>query len=118
MLVSREFLLASAHNLPSYRGKCEKIHGHTYKLRITVEGEINEEGLAFDFKKLKEIVEEKVIKILDHTYLNEIIPVPSCENIAIWVWERLKDSLPLVEVRVWESPDTFVTLRIGKEGGE
>ncbi len=111
MLVSREFVFSSAHNLPRYRGKCENLHGHTYRLRITVEGEVDEEGLAFDFRELKEIVNREIIQALDHTYLNEIISPPSCENIALWIWEKLKGILPLKEVRVWESPDTFVTVR-------
>ncbi len=109
MLVSREFSFSAAHNLPSYRGKCEKLHGHTYRIRVTVEGEVNKEGIVFDFAQLKREVEEKVLKVLDHSYLNEIIYPPSAENIALWVWKRLKDSLPLKEVRVYESPDTFVT---------
>jgi len=111
MLISREFSFSAAHNLPSYKGKCEKLHGHTYRVRVTVKGEIGEDGLAFDFVELKEIVESKVISILDHSYLNEIIPVASCENIALWIWQKLKDVLTLYEVRVWESDDTFVSLR-------
>ncbi len=114
MLVSREFTFSAAHHLPSYKGKCEKLHGHTYRVRITVKGEVDKDGLAFDFAELKEIVGEKVINVLDHSYLNEIIPVASCENIALWVWQKLKGTLPLYEVRVWESDKTFVSLREGE----
>jgi len=110
MLVSREFEFDAAHKLINYRGKCERLHGHRWKVRITVKAPLREDGLSFDFIKLKEIVEEKVIKKLDHSYLNELLPQPSTENIAIWIWEKLK-KLPLYEVKVWESPATSVTYR-------
>lgn len=113
MLIAREFTFAAAHRLPSYKGKCENLHGHTYKVRVTVKGEINKEGIAFDFSELKNIVENEIIRFLDHVYLNDIISVPTCENIALWIWEKLKDSLSLYEIRVWESSDTFVILRSG-----
>jgi len=110
MLVTREFEFDAAHKLMNYQGKCEKLHGHRWKIRITVQAPVGENGLAFDFIKLKEAVEEKIIKKLDHTYLNDLFPQPSTENIAIWIWNNL-EKLPLYEVKVWESPTTWVTYR-------
>jgi len=79
------------------------------KMLVTKEP-LKKNGIAFDFTKLKEIVEERVIKKLDHTYLNDFFAQPSTENIAIWVWNNLKE-LPLYEVKVWESPTSWVTYR-------
>ena len=65
---------------------------------------------AFDFVELARIVRERVLSVLDHADLNEILPQPSSENLALWVWDRLGD-LPLDELRVYESPTSFVAYR-------
>lgn len=107
--VSREFTFDAAHNLPRYQGKCERLHGHTFKVRVTVAAEIDTwSGIAFDFHDMKKHVEAKVVKLLDHAYVNEIVPNPSAEFIAIWTWEQLA-GLPLHEVAVWETPSCFVS---------
>lgn len=111
MLVTKEFSFDSAHYLPDYHGKCENMHGHTYKLQVTVEGEVQPDGMVIDFVKLKEIVKNKVIDKLDHKILNEIIANPSAENTAIWIWEQLEKDLAIFEIKVWETPTSFVTYR-------
>jgi 6-pyruvoyltetrahydropterin/6-carboxytetrahydropterin synthase len=109
LLVSKDFFFDAAHNLPRYAGKCEHLHGHTFKLRVTLKAPLDTwSGMAFDFMDLKRIVDERVVKILDHAYINEIIANPSAEFISVWVWRKLGD-LPLHEVRVWETPTSFVT---------
>jgi len=115
MLVTKEFEFDAAHRLINYRGKCENLHGHRWKVQVTLKASLQKDGIAFDFVELKKIVEEKVIKKLDHTYLNDLLPQPSTENIALWIWERLKEELPLYEVKVWESPTSFVTYRGERE---
>lgn len=89
--VTKTFDFDAAHFLPNYYGKCEKLHGHTYNLHVTIEGELGENGLLIDFVILKKIVKERVLNQLDHSHLNDLIPVPSAENIAIWIWEQLVD---------------------------
>ncbi len=116
MRVSREFTFAAAHRLPGYDGSCERLHGHTWRLRITVEAPVGTNGIAFDFKKLGTFVEEHILSVLDHADLNQVLPHPSAERIAQWVWQRCED-LPLAEVRVWESDSTFVTYRGEDRGG-
>jgi 6-pyruvoyltetrahydropterin/6-carboxytetrahydropterin synthase len=111
MLVTKEFCFNGAHNLLGYKGKCEKLHGHTWTVQVTVDAPVAEDGLAFDFVRLKEIVEEKAVSLLDHSYLNEIIDNPSAENIAIWIWQRLQLELPLHEIKVFETATSFVTYR-------
>ena len=114
MKVSKEFTFDAAHNLTEYHGKCEALHGHTYRLRVTLEAPVDASGMVFDFVALKDSVDERVIRILDHSYLNDLLPQPTAENVAIWVWEQLRD-LPLCEVRVWETPTSCVTYE-GPEG--
>jgi 6-pyruvoyltetrahydropterin/6-carboxytetrahydropterin synthase len=106
--VSREFTFCGAHRLPGYDGLCERVHGHTWRLRVTVDAPVGPNGIAFDFRRLGTVVKERILSLLDHADLNEILPQPSAERIAQWVWQRLAD-LPLVQVRLWESDQSFVT---------
>jgi 6-pyruvoyltetrahydropterin/6-carboxytetrahydropterin synthase len=111
LLVSKDFYFDAAHNLPRYAGKCEHLHGHTFRLRVTLEAPLDAwSGMAFDFMELKRVVDERIVRTLDHAYVNEIIPNPSAEFIAIWIWRKLAP-LPLHEVKVWETPTCFVTYR-------
>jgi 6-pyruvoyltetrahydropterin/6-carboxytetrahydropterin synthase len=113
MLLRKEFSFDAAHNLVQYHGKCEKLHGHTYRMSVEISGSPDEEGIIADFVKLKETVEAEIISKFDHSYLNEIIPQPSAENIARYVFERLDPILSapnysLNAVRIWESPNSSV----------
>ncbi|HAK93440.1 MAG TPA: 6-carboxytetrahydropterin synthase QueD [Planctomycetes bacterium] len=110
MRVSREFTFSGAHRLPEYRGKCERLHGHTWRLRVTVRAPVQPHGIAFDFAELDRVVGERVLSALDHSDLNALMPDPSAERIAQWVWRALA-GLPLEEVRVWESERCFVAYR-------
>ncbi|HSX08709.1 MAG TPA: 6-carboxytetrahydropterin synthase QueD [Candidatus Saccharimonadales bacterium] len=108
MIVCKEFTFDSAHKLNNYNGKCANLHGHTYKLQICVKGEIQKNGLVLDFLDIKEVVKKKVLAVLDHKYLNDIIEQPSAENITMWIWEQLHSSLPLIyEITLWETPNSF-----------
>jgi len=116
LLIKKVFKFDAAHNLTKYHGKCEKLHGHTYKLVITVAGIPNSEGMVMDFVELKNMVNKEIISVLDHSYLNDIIDNPTAENIAIWVWNRLFDKLNIIEktlyeVEVWETEDSGVVYR-------
>ncbi len=109
MLVTKEFVFDAAHYLPFYHGKCENLHGHTWKMHVTVQGKVGPEGMAFDFVKLKEIVMERVIRKLDHQCINDLVPNPSAEHVALWTWHQLRE-LPLYEIIVWETPTSFATM--------
>ncbi len=116
MLLTKDFTFDAAHNLINYHGKCERLHGHTYKLRVVVEGTPDSEGMIIDFIELKAIVKEKILSRLDHSYINEIISQPSAENIALWIWDELEESVRrencrLYEIHVWETADSRVILR-------
>ena len=108
MICLKEFEFDAAHYLPEYNGKCEHLHGHTYKLVVKVEGTPDKEGMVIDFLKLKEIVKEKAVSKLDHSCINDILPQPSAENIAMWVWQQVEKELEgpnykLYEIEVWET---------------
>ena len=115
MLITKEFTFDSAHFLPNYHGKCEAMHGHTYKLQVTVDGPVDKDGLVIDFALLKQAVKKQVLDKLDHKLINDIIKVASAENIAIWIWKQLAKSsefpkkVHLHEVKVWETANSFVT---------
>lgn len=116
MKVTRVFSFSAAHHLTQYKGACERLHGHTYRLAVTVEGEIGENGLVLDFVELKKIVEKKVLERVDHRDLNDLFKNPSAENIAVWTWKQLKNigkdtgaGVKLVEIKLWEGDNTSVS---------
>ncbi len=102
------FRFAASHFLTKYHGKCEALHGHNYKLIISIKGKVKSDGMVLDFKLIKKTVEEKVICKLDHTHLNDTISNPSAENIAVWIWKNLKKNLPQISrITVFETEDYY-----------
>jgi 6-pyruvoyltetrahydropterin/6-carboxytetrahydropterin synthase len=107
----------AAHYLPNYHGKCEKLHGHRFKVVARFEAaRLDETGLAYDFAQLKQHLRE-ILARFDHTCLNDVAPLdkigPSSENVAATVYDALqshfsKSPVKLVNVEVWESPTTGV----------
>jgi len=112
-LVTKEFIFDAAHFLPFYEGKCENLHGHTYKMHVTVKAKKDKKsGMAFDFVILKNAVKKEVVDLFDHQLINDHIENPSAENIAQFSWEKLlENNIPLYEIKVWETPTSFVTYR-------
>lgn len=112
--VSVDESFAAAHNLREYKGKCEDLHGHNYKVRVVLAGkELDSTGLLYDFVHLKQAI-QSVIRKLDHKYLNEMPPFdrlnPSAENIARYIHDETAKHLPvnangaaLASVTVWET---------------
>ena len=106
MEIFKEFSFEAAHLLPNVPAghKCSRLHGHSFHVRICVEGELDaKRGWVMDFGDIKEIC-DPLFRRLDHYYLNDIegLENPTSENLAIWIWDRLKLDLPAlsaVEVR-------------------
>jgi 6-pyruvoyltetrahydropterin/6-carboxytetrahydropterin synthase len=106
--------------------KCEALHGHTYKVELIVEGGINMFGMVIDFGFLKDIL-KRVIKKLDHQYLNIIIEVPTAENICKYILDEVKKEvfhkqmecsvydIWSITVRVWEGEGKWAEETIVKE---
>ena len=115
--VSVEGHFDAAHFLREYGGKCENLHGHRFKVVVSLKAaKLNKIGLAYDFTELKRHLGE-VLARFDHTSLNEVPPFdkinPSSENIAVTVYDELKGrfsgGVSLSNVEVWESPESRVT---------
>jgi 6-pyruvoyltetrahydropterin/6-carboxytetrahydropterin synthase len=103
--------------LRGYKGKCEHLHGHRYKVVVNISKDtVNEIGLAYDFSDLKSQVNQ-VLDKFDHNCLNDLEPFdqinPSAENIAKIIYERLNlklnNEVALLNVQVYESPESCVT---------
>ena len=113
MKITKEFTFDCAHKLNDYDGLCGFLHGHTYKLHVTLKGEPKNNGMILDFNELKKTVFDYIISTLDHHYLNDIkgLSQPTAENMIIWIWDVLKPALRdmLYELKLWETPTSFVT---------
>ena len=108
---------AAAHNLVNFQGPCENLHGHNWRVEVTVSGSrMDQAGMVIDFGELKKMT-NSILDELDHRYLNEL-PVfkdcsPSSENIAVHIFDRLKEMLGgrarVVKVTAWESDTARVS---------
>ena len=112
--VTRSFTFEAAHQLPWHEGKCRHLHGHSYRLEVTVEGPVGDHGIVVDFADIKAVVKRDVIAAYDHRYLNEVpgLENPTSEVVAAWIWERLVPALPgLAAVTVRETCTSGCTYR-------
>ncbi len=118
--VSVEYTFAAGHALRNYKGKCENVHGHNYRVQVTVAGAtLNEAGLLVDFSDLRKGITELAGRF-DHQFLNDITPFdqinPSAENLAKYVSDGMSGQLRSqgLEVRavtVWETDTSCATYR-------
>lgn len=116
MFITKDFKFDAAHNLVHYHGKCERLHGHTYHMSVTLEGVPDEEGMIFDFVDMKSTVNNKILSRLDHAYINDIIPQPTAEYISMWIFRELDKDLSrancrLYEIKLWETETSHVVCR-------
>ncbi|WP_367657419.1 6-pyruvoyl trahydropterin synthase family protein [Clavibacter michiganensis] len=99
----------AAHVLEWHPGKCSRLHGHTYKIDVTVEGPLNANGVIADFDVLSPWLYQLLIEPLDHTLLNDLIPNPTAEHIGLHIMSEVeKHELPVTCIRLWETPETSV----------
>lgn len=118
MQIRKQFKFEAAHVLPHHDGKCSRLHGHSYRLDVTLEGDLEaagpSRGMIVDFDVLSRAVKSGVIAELDHRSLNDVIPNPTSENIVRWVWYRLAPEFPqLAELVLWETATSSAILRRG-----
>jgi 6-pyruvoyltetrahydropterin/6-carboxytetrahydropterin synthase len=121
--ISVDYTFAAGHALRNYKGKCENVHGHNYKVRVTLAGdELNAEGLLMDFAALRAEI-KRLVEKLDHHYLNDIPPFdklnPSAENLAKYICGEIEpraadQGLQVQGVTVWETDTTSATYRPDK----
>jgi 6-pyruvoyltetrahydropterin/6-carboxytetrahydropterin synthase len=100
MQIEKEFIFDSAHFLPLVpeEHKCRKLHGHTYRVTIAVSGEIDARGWIIDFAEISAVV-KPILRTIDHTLLNSVegLENPTAENIAQWIYARVKQELPVLD---------------------
>lgn len=120
--VAVEQSFASAHALRNYKGRCENVHGHNWKVRVVIEGEkLDATGMLVDFLDVKSLLGE-ILDRIDHQFLNEIPPFdvvnPSAENIAEYFYQELSGKLAetpvpvrIREVKIWETEIQSATYR-------
>jgi 6-pyruvoyltetrahydropterin/6-carboxytetrahydropterin synthase len=120
--VAVEQSFASAHALRNYKGRCENVHGHNWKVRVVIEGEkLDPTGMLVDFLDVKSFMGE-ILDRIDHQFLNEIPPFdsinPSAENIAEYFYQQLigkfaETPVPvrIREVKIWETEIQSATYR-------
>ncbi|HVT76883.1 MAG TPA: 6-carboxytetrahydropterin synthase QueD [Acidimicrobiales bacterium] len=109
--VTRSFSFEAAHQLEWHPGACKNLHGHSYRLEVTVSGPLTPEGIVIDFGDLSALVRREVIDRFDHTYLNDLLPNPTAELIAADIWERLSQAgAVLHRIRLWETENSSVEI--------
>lgn len=120
VMIERNF--SSAHQLRGYKGKCENLHGHNYKIEIYARGrELDKIGLLVDFVELKAAADE-VVNFLDHRNINELPPFdeelnPSAENLARFILEQVArrvgdNRVQIYKVRCFETPTSVATYEV------
>ena len=118
--VTKIFKFDAAHFLPEHSGKCAELHGHTYRLEVTVarkDGGLvadgSSAGMVLDFGDLKAIVQREIIEKVDHKMLNDIFPFrTTAENMVIHFYEVLEQQLTpldveILKLRLWETQTSF-----------
>ena len=120
VMIERNF--SSAHQLRGYKGKCENLHGHNYRVEIFARGrELDHIGLLVDFGDLKTAADE-IVQYLDHRNINELPPFdaelnPSAENLARYILERVAarvgdERVEVYKVRCYETPTSVATYQV------
>jgi 6-pyruvoyltetrahydropterin/6-carboxytetrahydropterin synthase len=122
--VSVEETFSSGHALRGYRGKCENVHGHNYRVRVTVEGpQLDSIGLLCDFTQIKQVL-RGVIGVLDHQFINDLEAFrtvnPSAENLAKYFYDEMTRQLTdlptgarVTHTIVWETDTACAQYRPG-----
>ena len=121
MEVYKTFAVEAARSLPHLPDDhpCKRIHGHSFKITITVNGQINEDtGFVMDFSEIESVF-SPIHEMIDHAYLNEIkgLENPSSENLCHWIWSKLSSSLPgLKKIEIKETESTGCIYQGEKHG--
>lgn len=137
--IAKEFSFDMAHLLDGHDGKCQNLHGHTYKLQVVLCGEPQSQtakkGMVFDFADLKQIVKQHILQPMDHAFIydqtstrelkiatlltelnSKTFALPyrtTAENLSHFIFHRLQAHLPITidSVRLWETPTSFAEYR-------
>ena len=119
--ITKIFRFEAAHHLPGHQGKCAGLHGHSYRLEVTIRGPIkdapgeSDHGMVMDFGDLSHMVKNSVIERLDHQDLNAVTGLhTTAENLAHWIWGELTanglSEALLYRICLWETDRCFVEI--------
>ena len=121
MIVYKKFNVESARSLPNVpeTHPCYQLHGHSFKIIISVKGQLDKHtGFVTDFQEIENVF-NPIKKILDHSFLNKIegLSNPTSENICIWIWDKIESSIPnICEIEIKETDSTGCIYRGRKNG--
>ncbi len=123
--IGKEFTFEAAHVLPNHHGKCASLHGHSYRIVVSIRGPVNtnsgasDEGMVVDFGEVSRVWKTIEYEV-DHHYLNNIpgLKIPTAENLASWLLNKFKVRLMLggqyvIGVKVWETATSWATAEEG-----
>jgi 6-pyruvoyltetrahydropterin/6-carboxytetrahydropterin synthase len=108
VIIGKSFKFCAAHFIPDHP-KCGEIHGHDYTVTIELQGEVNESGMVVDFTKLSYEM-GIILGKMDHQFLNKILPIPTCENLCLFIYDKIK-SIGEIEESIYS-----VTVQEGSGG--
>ena len=118
--ITVEETFAAGHALRNYHGRCENVHGHNYRVQVTLAGtELDQAGLLVDFSEVKRVL-HAVVDRMDHQFLNDVAPFdvlnPSAENMARYIYEEIGRQMPpggarVDAVKLWETDTASATYR-------
>lgn len=117
--ITKIFEFEAAHYLPYHKGLCKNLHGHSYRLEVTIAGEIQKEGeergMVMDFGHLKKIAKVQILNEFDHSNLNKLFDNPTAEimvkAIALQIQLCLHANIKVAKVRLWETSTSYATWR-------
>ncbi len=115
MELTVEFGFSAAHHLAEADSRCRTVHGHNYKLLVTLDGPVRAgDGMVMDFHELDDAVSERVVSRLSNADLNQLLDCPTAERLVEWIADQLEEVLPqLLCIRLYETPRYYVTWRRG-----
>jgi 6-pyruvoyltetrahydropterin/6-carboxytetrahydropterin synthase len=106
--IRKRFTFEASHVLPWHQGKCQRLHGHSYKLEVFANAPLNDNGIVMDFDDISSLVDEHVIRVFDHHHLNDFLPNPTAELIADHILTVLHDKdVRIFKVRLYETEKCF-----------
>jgi 6-pyruvoyltetrahydropterin/6-carboxytetrahydropterin synthase len=125
--ITKIFRFEAAHQLPAHQGKCARLHGHSYKLEVTLRGPVkdapgeSDHGMVMDFAALARLTEEAILSRLDHQNINAVTGIyTTAENLVYWIWQELLacglEPELLYAIRLWETETSFA--EITRQEGE
>jgi len=121
MKIGKHFEFEASHILPKHPGKCSRMHGHSYKLTVVVDGPVDKEsGMVIDFFVIKEIVKEKIINKYDHRHMNDFFDNPTAENISLEFFkvisknlkEKTNGKVKLSSLKLYETSNSFAEINV------